>query len=207
MEWNEALGKEVPARWRSACLSDVVNSKFPITYGVVQPGDEDKYGVKFIRSGDLKTGEILFSQLRTISVDVSNQFKRTRLEGGEILISIVGNPGQVAIVPFLLKDANIARQVAMVKVENEDFQLFIKNQLVSEAGQKSLKEITIGSVQDVINLEDLRALKITLPNTEVLKFYRKIASTLEEHMQQKFLEIQNLTELKELLLSKLAKVE
>lgn len=207
MGWNEELGKEIPKGWKVEKLSDVVNSKYPITYGVVQPGDEDENGVKFIRSGDLKNGEILFSQLRTISVEVSEQFQRTKLEGGEILISIVGNPGQVAIVPFFLKGANIARQVAMVKLDNEDFQLFIKNQLVSEAGQKALKEITIGSVQDVINLEDLRLLKVILPNSKVLDLYNKLSKTIEANMQQKFLEIQKLTELKDLLLSKLAKVE
>ena len=76
MVWNEELGKEIPKGWEIGSLTDVVNSKYPITYGVVQPGDEDENGVKFIRSGDLKNGEILFSQLRTISEEVSNQFKR-----------------------------------------------------------------------------------------------------------------------------------
>lgn len=206
MVWNEELEKEIPNGWEVGSLTDVVNSKYPITYGVVQPGDEDENGVKFIRSGDLKNGEILFSQLRTISEEVSNQFKRTKLEGGEILISIVGNPGQVAIVPFFLKGANIARQVAMVKVENVDFQLFIKNQLVSEEGQKALKNITIGSVQDVINLEDLRLLKIIIPDSKILNYFNKLSKTLEVSLQQKFLEIQKLIELKELLLSKLATV-
>lgn len=207
MVWNEELGKEIPKGWEIGSLTDVVNSKYPITYGVVQPGDEDENGVKFIRSGDLKNGEILFSQLRTISEEVSNQFKRTKLEGGEILISIVGIPGQVAIVPFFLKGANIARQVAMVKLENVDFQLFIKNQLVSEEGQKALKNITIGSVQDVINLEDLRLLKIIIPDSKVLNYFNKLSKTLEVSLQQKFLEIQKLIELKDLLLSKLATVE
>jgi type I restriction enzyme S subunit len=176
MVWNEELGKEIPKGWKNGNLTDVVNSKYPITYGVVKPGDEVENGVKFIRSGDLKNGEILFSQLRTISEDVSNQFKRTKLDGGEILISIVGNPGQVSIVPFFLKGANIARQVAMVKVANIDHQLFIKNQLVSEEGQKALKDITIGSVQDVINLEDLRLLKIIIPDSNVLNLYLKSAN-------------------------------
>lgn len=207
MEFNEELEKEIPKGWRVGNLANVVNSKFPITYGVVKPGDEVEDGIKFIRSGDLKNGEIVFSQLRTISEEVSKRFKRTRLEGGEILISIVGNPGQVAIVPFFLKGANIARQVAMVKVENKHHQLFIKNQLTSEVGQKALKDIIIGSVQDVINLEDLRLFKIILPDPKVLNKYNEFSRSIEANLQQKFLEIQKLNELKDLLLSKLATIE
>lgn len=207
MVWNDELGKEIPKGWSLGKLADLVSRNFPITYGVVQPGEEDENGVKFIRSGDLRNGEILYSQLRTISENVSNQFKRTKLEGGEILISIVGNPGQVAIVPYFLKNANIARQVALVKVENLDFQLFVKNQLVSEEGKKKLRDITIGSVQDVINLEDLRLLKIIIPESRVLSSYTKISKAIETNLQCKFLEIQKLVELKELLLSKLDTVE
>jgi type I restriction enzyme S subunit len=206
MVWCEEVGKEIPKGWSLGKLADLVSKNFPISYGVVQPGEEIENGVKFIRSGDLRDGEILFSQLRTISENVSNQFKRTKLEGGEILISIVGNPGQVAIVPNFLKNANIARQVALVKIENLDFQLFLKNQLVSGEGKKKLRDMTIGSVQEVINLEDLRLLKIIIPESSVLIAYNRISKAIETNLQFILIQIQKLLELKELLLSKLAKI-
>ena len=207
MVWNEELQKEIPKGWEVIMLKEVVNKQHPITYGVVKPGDEVENGVKFIRSGDLKNGEILFSQLRTISIEMSNQYKRTKLSGGEILISIVGNPGQVAIVPFFLKGSNIARQVAVVKVADDSLQLFLKNHLISKQGQEDLKNITIGSVQDVINLEDLRTLKILIPKDDVLSKFNKAAKVLEENLQLKFLGNEKLICLQDLLLSKLATVE
>lgn len=207
MVWNEELGKEIPQGWEVLMLKDIVNKQNPITYGVVKPGEEVENGVKFIRSGDLKNGEILLSQLRTISIEMSNQYKRTQLSGGEILISIVGNPGQVAIVPFFLKGSNIARQVAVLKVANDNLQLFLKNHLISKEGQKDLKNITIGSVQDVINLEDLRTLKIFIPQKDFLFKFNKVAKILEENLQLKFLATEKLKSLKDLLLSKLATIE
>ena len=44
---------------------------------------------------------------------VSNQYRRTLLRGGELVISLVGNPGAVAMVPGSLAGANIARQAGL----------------------------------------------------------------------------------------------
>src|SRR5690554_3443960 len=88
-----------------------------ITYGVVKPGDECENGIRFIRGGDIIAGRIQVSQLRTISREVSAQYARTLLQGGELLISLVGNPGEVAIAPKSLAGANIARQVGLVRID------------------------------------------------------------------------------------------
>ncbi len=204
MVWSDKFEMELPTNWEIKKLKELTKEQKPITYGVVKPGEEVENGVKFIRSGDLRGGEILYSQLRTISIEMSNQYKRTKLEGGEILISIVGNPGQVAIVPFFLKGSNIARQVAVLQVKNNDLQLFLKNHLISKKGQEKLKNITIGSVQDVINLEDLRNLEVYVPSKDVLHKFNKIAQLFEQKLQHKFLENQKMITLKNLLLSKVA---
>ena len=204
--FNEELEKEIPKGWKVIKLKDLVGKENPITYSVVKPGEEDENGVKFIRSGDVKNGEILFSQLRTISTKMSSQYKRTMLSGGEILISIVGNPGQVAIVPFFLKDSNIARQVALIKVVDNNVQLFLKNYLISKEGKESLKNITIGSVQEVINLEDLRTLKSFIPAKKVLVKFDKIAKALEKELQLNFLLNEKLLSLNAILLSKLVTI-
>ncbi|MBK8585548.1 MAG: restriction endonuclease subunit S [Bacteroidetes bacterium] len=196
MVWSDKFEMELPTNWEIKKLKELTKEQKPITYGVVKPGEEVENGVKFIRSGDLRGGEILYSQLRTISIEMSNQYKRTKLEGGEILISIVGNPGQVAIVPFFLKGSNIARQVAVLQVKNNDLQLFLKNHLISKKGQEKLKNITIGSVQDVINLEDLRNLEVYVPSKDVLHKFNKIAQLFEQKLQHKFLENQKMITLK-----------
>ena len=46
--------------------------------------------IPFIRGGDLLNGRILSNQLRTITKEVSDQYVRTLLRGGELLISLVG---------------------------------------------------------------------------------------------------------------------
>lgn len=143
---------------------DTLTDGSPITYGVVKPGAEVEGGVLFIRGGDVVNGKILTEQLRTISREVSSQYSRTLLSGGELLISLVGNPGEVALVAPELKGANIARQVGLVrlcptKVEPDYVQYFLR----SSVGRERLFSHSKGSVQQVINLGDLKTLRIPLP--------------------------------------------
>jgi len=131
-----------------------------ITYGVVKPGPEDDNGVRFIRGGDIANGRIDETNLRTISPKVSQQYRRTVLEGGELLVSLVGNPGEVAIAPETLAGANIARQVGLVPLAPSVNSKFIMYFLRSGYGKSQLFTRTRGAVQQVINLADLKTVGI-----------------------------------------------
>ncbi len=133
----------------------------PITYGVVQPGVEDPSGVRFVRGGDVFNGRINVDGLRTISQELSAQYKRTLLRGGELLISLVGNPGEVAIAPPSLAGSNIARQVGLIRIDEARFNpWFVLYYLMSPAGKAQLFSYSLGSVQSVINLKELRRVQI-----------------------------------------------
>jgi type I restriction enzyme S subunit len=147
--------------WASASLDDLTET--PITYGVVKPGEEDTSGVLFIRGGDVADGQIRVDALRTITRAVSDQYTRTLLRGGELVVSLVGNPGQVAIVPHSLAGANIARQVGLVRLSNRADTRFVKYFLLSRQGQLALGAHSLGSVQQVINLRDLKTVKVPQP--------------------------------------------
>jgi type I restriction enzyme S subunit len=121
--------------WPETPLADLTEPDTPVTYGVVKPGDEDPDGVLFIRGGDIANGRVLTGQLRTISKEISNQYKRTLLRGGELVMSLVGNPGQVAIVTESLRGANIARQAALIRLRRDVDSRFVMYFLGSRIGQ------------------------------------------------------------------------
>jgi type I restriction enzyme S subunit len=156
----------IPKEWRVQQLQELVRNDSPITYGVVQPGPEDDQGVLFIRGGDIFDGEILIENLRTISHSVSINYRRTLLQGGELVISLVGYPGQVAVVPPELAGANIARQAALVRLRDGISPAFVTNYLLSDLGKNELFRNAVGSAQQVINLADLKFARVALPNME-----------------------------------------
>jgi type I restriction enzyme, S subunit len=141
-------------------LGQLVAAGESITYGVVKPGDNPPDGVRFIRGGDIKAGRVDTSGLRHISSEVSKQYKRTLLRGGELLVSLVGNPGEVAIASPDLAGANIARQVGLVRLAPSSSAEFIKYYLMSPPGKLALGAQSLGSVQSVINLSDLKRVPV-----------------------------------------------
>ena len=157
----------IPEDWSTARLSALVERGSPITYGVVKPGSNDLDGVLFIRGGDIFAGKIEQRQLRKIPKAVSEKYKRTLLEGGEILVSLVGYPGEAAIVPPYLRGANIARQVALVRLSNQlqIFPDYICKFLQSDLGKRQLLKEAIGSAQQVINLRDIQKVAAVIPPT------------------------------------------
>jgi len=165
----------VKARWQSRPLDSLVTHDSPITYGVVKPGDEGE--VPFVRGGDVADGLVRIDQLRTITTTVSQQYKRTLLRGGELLISLVGQPGQVAVATPTLAGANIARQVGLIRLQDDVDAHFVSYFLRSPDGIAGLGKFTGGSVQQVINLSDLRQVPVPLPP---LDEQRRIVTLLDE---------------------------
>ena len=161
--------------WQTVRLDELTEADSPITYGVVKPGDPGD--VLFIRGGDLADGRVLSNQLRTITRAVSEQYSRTLLRGGELLMCLVGQPGQVAVAPLALAGANIARQVGLIRLRSEIDAEFISYFLQSPDGQASLRTHTGGSVQQVINLGDLRTVNVPVPH---LAEQRRIVGILDE---------------------------
>ena len=144
----------------ATALDDLTTTR--ITYGVVKPGPPGT--IPFVRGGDLQNGDVAVERLRTITEEVSEQYSRTLLQGGELLICLVGVPGQTAVVPPRLRGANIARQVGLIRLRADIRPEFASLYFRSGAGQAALGLHTGGSVQQVINLGDLRTVQLPVPN-------------------------------------------
>ncbi len=201
---NSIFGGDAARDWKTKALFELVESDTPITYGVVKPGPEGD--VTFVRGGDLSSGEVLVDQLRTITRTVSDQYKRTLLRGGELLICLVGQPGQVGIVPPMLKGANIARQVGLIRLRPDSDTKFISYFLRSPIGQKYLGAYQGGSVQQVINLADLRLLDVPVPELSQQEAIVKKIDEVSEHAHSSFKnyrrKVGRLAELKQSILRK-----
>jgi type I restriction enzyme S subunit len=167
-------------KWPKIELSELTEKDRSITYGVVKPGEEVDNGVAFIRGGDVSQGRIAIDVLRTISPQLSQTYKRTLLRGGELLISLVGNPGEVAITPSSLQGANIARQVGLIALKPEVDAKYVMYFLMSPVGRAELFTRTGGAVQQVINLAELKTVAVPLPSLAVQQRISEILSSYDD---------------------------
>lgn len=184
-------------------MSGLTNAERKITYGVVKPGDHDPNGVRFVRGGAILGGQVDVNALRTITDEVSRQYKRTLLQGGELIVSLVGNPGEVAIAPKSLAGANIARQVGLVVIDDRMTTVYVKNYLMSSHGKDELFAHTTGSVQKVINLANLKMVRVIRPLSSMLNQAMPIFDVNEAQIQTLRRKNQNLRMTRDLLLPKL----
>lgn len=152
----------LPEGWAYVPLGQLAQ-KNSVTYGVVQPGTHVEAGVPIIRVNNFKDGGIELADVMRIASDIESKYGRTRLEGGEVLLTIVGSVGQVAVVPKTLKGFNVARAVAVIhstsKVEPDWLALCLRSPL----SRHLLTSRANTTVQTTINLKDLRALPIPMP--------------------------------------------
>jgi type I restriction enzyme, S subunit len=169
--------------WPQVPLGDLTEAHSPITYGVVKPGDAPADGVLLVRGGDIKHGRIDLKSLRTITKALSEQYRRTILRGGELIVSLVGEPGEVAIVPASLAGANINRAVGLVRLRAGVNPAFVKYFLRSEVGRGSIVSLSMGSVQQVVNLRDLKRVLVPRPGEAVENAIAHILGTLDDKIE------------------------
>lgn len=155
----------VPSTWQVTELAQVIDPSRPLCYGVVQPGNEDADGVPLIRVQDMSEGTVLPVQLRTVSQEVDQEYRRSRVVGGEVLISVVGTIGRTAVVPVGL-EANIARAVARVACRQGVIGHWVHYWLSTTSMQWLLLSSSKEVARKTLNLSDLARMPVAVPSLE-----------------------------------------
>lgn len=109
----DGVREDVFRRWPERRLKEAL--AVSPTYGVLVPVFVEE-GVPFVRVGDLTNLANPEVPERAIDPALSAQHRRTVLRGGEVLVSVVGSLGHAGVVPSRLAGANVARAVAVLRV-------------------------------------------------------------------------------------------
>jgi type I restriction enzyme, S subunit len=134
-----------------------------LSYGIVQPGHHDSSGIPIVRVSDLVSNGIDASSPLRVSPAVEGQYARSRLRGGEVLVSVVGTVGRVAVVPPQLSGWNIARAIAVVRPDDPNDAAWIRYCLESHPAQRQMHLRKTDTVQATLNLRDLKTIRVPYP--------------------------------------------
>ncbi len=152
----------IPDDWRYEMLGDLVEDR-GICYGIVQPGTETAGGVPIIRVNNIRGGRIDATNLLRVESSIEAKFQRSRLRGGEVLLTLVGTLGEVAIVPTRLRGLNVARAVGVIPVRHDPGSAWVSICLRSSFIQHCIRTWATTTVQATFNLRDLARLPIPVP--------------------------------------------
>lgn len=168
---------ELPEGWCWCFLDEIVHPDCPITYGIVQPGDNVPSGVPVVRPVDMTQPVIMLKGLKRVSADISNSYKRTILRGGELLISVRGTIGVLSFASNELAGGNVTRGIVPLFFTNCIDKEYVCYALSSPMTQIIIAEMTRGAALKGINMEDLRKLPLPLPP---LTIQHRIVEKIEE---------------------------
>jgi type I restriction enzyme S subunit len=105
---------EIHKRWPIRSLREVVKDGTIVTYGIVQAGEEYPGGVPYIRTGDIVDGEVTNNDLRHTDPEIAAKFGRSRVQAGDIVMSIRATVGTTARIPTELDGANLTQGTAKI---------------------------------------------------------------------------------------------
>ena len=153
-----------PSGWQILTLRDAVKPNRPITYGILKPGPELEKGVPYIRVADFPGEKLNLSTIRNTSPKIDENFKRSRLLPGDLLLSIRGTVGRIIEIPAELENANITQDTARLTIQPNINRLYVLWFLRSSIAQDRMKKATKGVAVRGINIGDVRALQLPLPS-------------------------------------------
>jgi type I restriction enzyme, S subunit len=155
--------QRVPADWEDVTLSDVSDPSRKITYGIVQPGQLHSEGVPIVRVNNFRGNSLDLTDRLAVSPEIEAKYRRSRPRPGDLLISLVGSIGQLAIAPPEIEGWNLARAVGLVPFANQAVANWSFYSLQSTASQDFMNQRANTTVQTTFNLKDLARIPIQLP--------------------------------------------
>ena len=136
-----------------------------------------------------ENGEFIENKVAHISEECHEKLKRSQLKSGDILFSIAGAIGRVAIVTEEMLPANTNQALAIIRVADDDVYLpYIKLILTSPIAIEQFEKKKQGVAQLNLSLKDINELSIPLPSKEkqieLVELFDKVESVISKRKKE-----------------------
>lgn len=136
----------------------------------------------YIRTTDISNHKIRVEEILFVPEDVFPSIKNYIVDAADLIISIVGTIGSIAIIPTNLDKASLTENCAkIVNVDESKLnKQFLYYYLISEDGQADVESRNVGSTQPKLPLYNIAGIPIPLPPIEVQKVIASVLSSLDD---------------------------
>lgn len=165
--------------WPIEELDRLVAEGRPICYGILKPQMHGQGAIPYVEVKDLKDHAIAVPNLHKTSTALHQEFARSTLRAGDVLVAVRGSWGRSGIVPPDLEGGNISRDVARISPSQALDARFLRHFLVSWQAQAFLTKHARGVAVKGVNIGDLRKLPIPRPSVEE---QRQIVTEIESRL-------------------------
>lgn len=144
----------IPTHWTTNKVKYISNKS--VSYGVIKLYEPDENGIKVLRCSDVQKGYIVPDHIRTITKELSDEYARTILSPGDVVVNVRGTLGGCAVVPENMNGYNVAREVAVISPHRDKYDSrFVMYCMLSDHFANYRTETLSGAVYMGINMETL----------------------------------------------------
>ena len=194
---------EVPSEWYIKSIDEITKEvyRYPTYYGI----EYVEEGIAEIR-GELLNDDasIKKESFRYISEKTAKKFPRTKLEGGDIVISVRGTIGKVGYITEELAGSNITANLLRVSMNRNIMnEHFVKQLFLSDIMKRKFDEITTATTIKTFKVPEFKQIILAIPTKDeqdkIASILLEVDKKIEEHENKK----QKLEELKKGLMQQL----
>lgn len=160
--------------------------------------DEPNYAL-MIRTTDLESGDFS-NNVKWVDEKAYNLLSKSKVFGKEIIMNKIGSAGKVYLMPELNRPVTLGRNAFLFRYKESINSVYIYFLLTSEYGQNEIKPYIRGAVTKTITKDDARKIRIPVPP---ITLQNNFASFVQKIDKSKFVVKQQITDLQELLDSKM----
>jgi type I restriction enzyme S subunit len=199
---NAVLGCHMPQGWRSTTLGEELDL---MKDGSHNPPKRVPTGVKFIAGAtEIQHFSIDFRKCTFITEhEYSRIHKKWSVQAGDVLLTIVGTVGNVAIVSSRDLPFSLQRSVAVLRPGPLLSTPFLYCLLISRPFKAALDSLVNPTGQPGVYLGALSKIRICVPPRPLVERFDSVAGPYIERMQGNLLEARTLASLFSTLLPKL----
>ena len=159
LEW---LG-DVPEHWKRCRLRNIVAVVTTGSRGWSSYASDS--GPLFIRVANLSRGSLGLRFDDTVRLDLpeTSEVARTRIQAGDLLISVTAYIGSVGVAPDEIEEAYVSQHVARCQPLPGSSSRWLGYVLLSTVGQTHGQISLYGGTKDGLSLDDVRNYQILLP--------------------------------------------
>ena len=159
--------------------------------------DFQEEGVNFLKIECFdENGDFIPEKVAFISDECNEKLKRSQLKAGDILFSIAGAIGRVAIVTEEMLPANTNQALSIIRITDENVYLpYIKLILTSPIVKKQFEKKKQGVAQLNLSLKDINEIVIPLPDKKKQVEYADLFGKLYKVITQRNVQLSDLDNL------------
>jgi type I restriction enzyme S subunit len=166
-------------------------------------------GINFLKAESISdTGDFIESKFAFIDNETDKLLSRSRIQSNDVLITIAGTIGRVAIVPSRILPANTNQAIGIVRVKKEILNpiliyLLLKSPIIINDFESRI----VHAVQPNLSLSQIGDISFRLPPKELLVKYSDEIELIFNKKEINNIQIRTLTQLRDSLLPNLMKGE